>query len=392
MISVLLVNAGNYVYNLLLGRFLGPEMFAEAALLVTLLLVLSFLGMTFQLTMAKFAAQMPSEQWTSLRAKINKYALVLGCTLGILMVFGAPALQQLFHTESSFMFRVFGIGVPIYFLMSVNRGQFQGEEDYAKLSLSYQMEMWGRLVITFIILVLFGKEYGTLVAIGIVASLFLGLFPSKRINLRSKDFIKFEDHSLDNVKKFMWITAGYELTQIIINNSDILLVKHFFSAEEAGLYASLALIGRVVYFVAWMFVMLLLPAVVKLKKNGQETAPVLFKYVGYIGMLSGIIVLACAIFPQLIITVLFGKAYVGMASLLWQYALATSLFAVANIFTYYFLSLDKYTPIWFSAIFGISQIVLVVFFHHSLAIVVQLQIVAMLALLVIQLLYFVANR
>ncbi|RDY58430.1 sugar isomerase [Flagellimonas nanhaiensis] len=392
MISVLVVNAGNYLYNLLLGRFLGPEVFAEAALLVTLLLVLSFLGMTFQLAMAKFTAQLPSNQWEAFRARINKYALLLGCAMGALLVFGAPALQQLFHTESAFMFRIFGIGVPIYFLMSVNRGQFQGEEDYAKLSLSYQLEMWGRLIITFLVLVLFGKEYGTLVAIGIVASLFLGLFPMKRINLGLRDIIKIDKHNLDLVKKFMWITACYELTQIIINNSDILLVKHFFSPEEAGLYASLALIGRVVYFVAWMFVMLLLPTVVKLKKNGEETSPVLFKYVGYISMLSSVIVLACAIFPKLIITILFGEAYVGMAGLLWQYALATSLFAIANIFTYYFLSLEKYTPIWFSAIFGVSQIVLVIFFHSSLAFVVQLQIVVMLALLVTQLLYFVANR
>ena len=56
----------------------------------------------------------------------------------------------------------------------------------------------------------------------------------------------------------MGLTACYELTQIIINNSDILLVKHYFDMLDAGLYASLALIGRVVYFVAWMFVMLLL--------------------------------------------------------------------------------------------------------------------------------------
>ena len=37
MISVLVVNGGNYIYNLLLGRILGPEAFAEAALLITLL-------------------------------------------------------------------------------------------------------------------------------------------------------------------------------------------------------------------------------------------------------------------------------------------------------------------------------------------------------------------
>ena len=85
---------------------------------------------------------------------------------------------------------------------------------------------------------------------------------------------------------------------------------------------------------------------------------------------------------------LFGQDYISMAHLLWQYALATSLFAVSNIFAYYFLSLDQYKPVLFSGIIGLSQIILVAFFHDSLAIVVQVQIIAMIALLITQFIYF----
>ena len=53
------------------------------------------------------------------------------------------------------------------------------------------------------------------------------------------------------------------------------MVKHYFGPNDAGLYASLALIGRVVYFVAWMFVMLLLPSVVQKEKDGESTTPCL---------------------------------------------------------------------------------------------------------------------
>ncbi|GAL74118.1 capsular polysaccharide biosynthesis protein [Nonlabens ulvanivorans] len=55
MLSVLVVNGGNYIYNLVLGRLLGPAQFADAAILITFLLVLSFLAMTFQLVTAKYA-------------------------------------------------------------------------------------------------------------------------------------------------------------------------------------------------------------------------------------------------------------------------------------------------------------------------------------------------
>jgi O-antigen/teichoic acid export membrane protein len=140
-----------------------------------------------------------------------------------------------------------------------------------------------------------------------------------------------------------------------------------------------------------MFVMLLLPTVVQLKKEGKETAPILFKYVGYIAAIASVIVLGCSLFPETAITLLFGKSYLAMAPLLWKYALATGMFAVSNIFAYYYLSLDKYIPVIISGVFGMLQMGLVVFFHESLEQVVHMQIIAMALLLSIQIACFVLD-
>lgn len=390
--SVLLVNGGNYIYNLLLGRLLGPEVFAEAALLITLLLVLSFVGMTFQLATAKFAVIFSGDQWLSFKNRIYKHASIFGVIAGVLIIFFSKNLQELFHTQSNSMFILFGIGVPLYFFMSVNRGVYQGKQDFKKLSITYQTEMWIRLSITLGLLLLVPLESSLLVALGISISFVFGLIPSDLKGISLKDKTKLLPENAKRVTKFMILTACYELTQIIINNSDILLVKHYFKAIDAGLYASLALIGRVVYFVAWMFVMLLLPTVVEKQKNGEPTAPTLFKYVTYISMLSALIVSSCYIVPEFIIQIMFGDAYLSMAGLLWQYALATSLFAIANIFAYYFLSLDHYVPVILSGMLGVSQVFLVVFFHESLAMVVQVQIIAMAILLAVQITYFLSKK
>ncbi len=386
--SVLLVNGGNYLYNLILGRLLGPEAFADAALLVTLLLVLSFLGMTFQLATAKFAVLFSEGQWAAFQNLMYRYAGIFGVLVALLLIFFSSDLQQLFHTTTPWMFRFFGLAIPLYFFMSVNRGKYQGRQEFAKLSITYQTEMWSRLLITLGLIVLVPSNAALLVAIGMALSFVFGLIPSnyKGVSLRKSRLL--HPTNKKRVSHFIVLTACYELTQIVINNSDVLLVKHYFDALDAGLYASLALIGRVVYFVAWMFVMLLLPTVVQKQKDGEPTAPILFKYVGYIGLLSLAIVTSCYLFPELIIKLMFGEAYLAMAPLLWLYALATSLFAISNIFAYYFLSLDHYLPILLSGILGLSQILLVVFFHSSLAMVVQVQIIAMVALLIAQLIYF----
>ncbi|WP_047244945.1 oligosaccharide flippase family protein [Maribacter thermophilus] len=392
MASVLLVNGGNYLYNLFLGRILGPEAFSEAALLITLLLVLSFLGMTFQLATAKFSVLFSNTDWLAFQQLIYRYALTFGIVIGALLFIFSGNLQEVFNTESDGLFKTFAMGVPLYFFMSVNRGKYQGVQDFKNLSVTYQAEMWSRLVITLLLLLSVPLQPAFLVSIGIAISFVFGLVPTNfKLSTLTKKITLPKAHK-KKVWNFLILTACYELTQIVINNSDILLVKHYFDASEAGLYSSLALIGRVVYFVAWMFVMLLLPTVVQKQKDGEATAPILIKYVSYIGVLSLSIVLCCAIFPKFIVELMFGEAYLSMAPLLWQYALATSLFAVSNIFAYYFLSLDKYIPVIISGLLGCTQVILIMFFHNSLFIVVQVQIIAMVALLVVQLLYFMHHQ
>jgi len=389
MLSVLAVNGGNYLYNLILGRVLGPAQFADAAVLITFLLVLSFVAMTFQLVTAKFSVVFENDTFKNFISKIYKSATIVGLGLGALIIVFANQLQALFNTSSSSMFTIFGIGVPLYFLMSVNRGVFQGKKEFKSLSITYQAEMLSRLIITLALIFLFDIQSSVVIAVGILISFGFGLVPFKFKNLNFKKTIAIEASQAKQVKSFFVITAFYELTQIIINNSDILLVKHYFDAYDAGLYASLALIGRIVYFVAWMFVMLLLPTVVQLKKEGQATAPILFKYVGYIAAIATAIVIGCALFPETAITILFGDSYLTMAPLLWKYALATGLFAISNIFAYYYLSLDRYIPVVISGVFGMLQMGLVIFFHDSLEQVVHMQIIAMVSLLVIQVIFFV---
>ncbi|WP_299114515.1 oligosaccharide flippase family protein [uncultured Winogradskyella sp.] len=388
MVSVLVVNGGNYLYNLILGRILGPAQFADAAVLITFLLVLSFIAMTFQLVTAKFSVLFEHSVFKSFITKVYQQALGVGVLLGLLIIVFASQLQEVFNTSSASMFVIFGCGVPLYFLMSVNRGTYQGKKAYKSLSITYQGEMLSRLFITLSIILLFGIKSSWVIATGILLSFVFGLFPFKVKQISFNKLLPLEKTYSKQIKRFFLLTAFYELTQIIINNSDILLVKHYFESYEAGLYASLALIGRIVYFIAWMFVMLLLPAVVELQKEGKETATVLFKYVGYITAISAIIVSVCLSCPEFIIKLLFGEAYIAMAPLLWKYAIATSMFAISNIFAYYYLSLDKYVPVIISGVFGMLQMVLVVFFHDSLGEVVHMQIVAMALLLVIQLLFF----
>ena len=113
MFSMLLVNGGNYLYNLILGRVLGPSAFSETALIVTFLLILSFVGMTFQVVTTKFYVITSVENQTSLVKLISKYALFIGVIIGAFLIGFQTSLQSFFKISFDYMFSFFVVLVSI---------------------------------------------------------------------------------------------------------------------------------------------------------------------------------------------------------------------------------------------------------------------------------------
>ena len=90
MISMTVVNAGNYVYNLIMGRWLGPSLFADLSLIVTLLLIVTFITAPIQMTTARYSAIHTADgdlkALASIRRFIWRVAASLGLTLTVLFV------------------------------------------------------------------------------------------------------------------------------------------------------------------------------------------------------------------------------------------------------------------------------------------------------------------
>lgn len=384
-ISNLLVNAGNYGINLLLGRWLGPAEFSEVSLLVTFLLMLSFWALAFQLTSAKYIAEYLVEnkhnELYNFSNWFKKLSVLVGIGLASLLISLSIFWKEFFQIRSSSVLIIFGLGMPLYLLMSVNRGILQGQNNYRKLALTFQVEMWTRLVGS-IILVKIG--YGVNgVAWGLTLSIFASwVFSNPSIEKFST--IPFSDQKIIH---FFFIVLFYECSQILINNSDTIVVKHFFSPTDAGLYAALALIGRIVYFGTWTVVTMLFPLVIKLEKEGKDHSKYFLGGLCVVGGIAGIITIACYVMPEVIVNILFGEKYISIAPLLWLYALATALFALVNVFVYYNMSLDKRLPVWLTMMGGVLQILLIYTFHHTFEQVIRIQIYLMSGLLLIMIFY-----
>ena len=157
-----------------------------------------------------------NKTFDSFISKIYKHALLVGVLLGIIIIVFAKQLQALFNTSSSAMFVVFGLGVPLYFLMSVNRGVFQGRKSLKNLSITYQGEMLSRLIITLGLIFLFNIHSSIVIAIGIIISFVFGLFPFKLKYFRLKTKAAIDADKRKAIRNFFVITASVSYTHLTL--------------------------------------------------------------------------------------------------------------------------------------------------------------------------------
>lgn len=389
LISTTIVNAGNYLYNLILGRWLGPAAFSDLSLIVTLMLMVTFVTVTLQMTAAKFAAgyeaRGDSAEIRGLHRWLSTWAWGSGIVLALLLALGSPLWQRLFSTESPWPFVILALGIPVYFVQGIDRGVLQGQISFVRLAVTYQVEMWARLAFG-LLLVAMGFS-----VIGATAGITLSFVATWLVSRRVTDSLG-PDGTLSkseqrNVMVFAWPVIVANVSQILINNSDIILVKRFFEPELAGEYAALALIGRIVFFATWSVVVTLFPIVAQRHETGEPHRMLLWTGLGLVLGVSAVIVGATIVMPTWIVTVLFGEAYLAIAPLLWLYAIATMLYALANVVINYRLSAENRLGTYIAVVAGVAQVGGVALFHASQRQVVIVQIIIMGTLLAILLIW-----
>jgi len=382
MISMTVVNAGNYIYNLIMGRWLGPSLFADLSLIVTLLLIVTFLTAPVQMTAARYSAIHTADGDTKTLASLRRFiwfvALGLGLALAVFFVAFSKVLQNFFHTQSFLSFIIFGAALPFAMLQSVERGILQGRTNFKILAISYQVEMWSRLLVSIGLVALGFSVDGAVAGISL-SFLFTWLVAKSAVHGLDTKEIPSMDMRL-GLLAFAAPVLVSQLGQILINNSDVILVKRYFETSDAGQYAALALIGRIVFFATWSVVTTMFPIVAQKQKMGEPHTHLLWISLGIVLGVSAPVVLLTFAAPEFVVRILFGEKYLGVAPLLWLYALATSLYAMANVVINYRLSLGMGRETGFAVAAGIAQVVGIILFHRTLAQVVFVQLAVMAAL------------
>lgn len=170
------------------------------------------------------------------------------------------------------------------------------------------------------------------------------------------------------------------LTSII--STDLVLVKHLFNSSEAGIYAGLSLIGKVIFFFTAPIGVVMFPLMARRHTDQKGDGKLVPLSLILVALASFGITIFYFLFPEFVISLfLKNKEYLIASPYLGLYGVFISLYSLCSIMMYYFLSIKKtwvYKPILLAAIL---QAVLIYNFHASFGVIIFISVMIMLALL-----------
>ena len=177
----------------------------------------------------------------------------------------------------------------------------------------------------------------------------------------------------------------------ILFNSDVILVKHFFSQEVSGIYSSLAIIGRILFFGSSSISLVLFPIASEGHAKGEDTRHMFFQSLTLTSLLLIVGFLVFSLVPDFVIRILFGSSYLPASSYLAKFSIFMLFYTLVFLLTQYFLSTYKTRVGIFLALGAVFQVWLIWFRHGSLEVVVDNLIYVNAVLFVVLMGYYILN-
>jgi len=380
LLGSVLVAALNFGFNVSMARLLGPALFAQVAAMVTLLMLLSSVSLSFQMVCAKFVARnVTLDGRLAVFRDLRRSAWIVGVAIGLVFALARQPVADYLRMSDPRLLIVFAIGMAFYTPLGVKRGNLQGLCEFGALSRNYIFEAACKLAMA-VLLVALGYE-----VIGVVGAISASIIAAMLLpGVKAESALSYESGEVipASFREAMQAIVFF-IGQVIINNIDIILVKHFFTAELAGLYAAVALVGRVLYFAAWSIVSAMFPISAAAGKD-ENTKHVLLLPLLIVLAMSVAFIAVLGLFPGFIIHLVLGESFRSAEPLLSLYAAATGLYALAVVLMTYEMSRKIANTGWLQLLFSGALAFLISMFHSTLrqVIVVQVALMALMLLLV----------
>lgn len=388
----------NYLYYPVLGRLLSPAPFGEVQTLVSLFLQLAiFLGVLGNLTVNIVANYGDQPQGRRAMLELEKLALLISLLGLAVTVLIAPFLQRFFNFESSIPFIILAVAIVVSVPSTFRSAYLRGKKYFGLTSLAGLVAAAAKLLFSAVLIFVGLGTVGAMVGLVLaqLASFAYAALKARQVGfdqsllrglLRAPD-IKFIVPEL----KYAGLVLVCSLTVTVLYSIDIIAVKHYFDAHDAGLYAAIATVARIIFFLTTSIAQVLLPSV-KMSNHPKQNLAVLGKSLYLTIFVGGVALAVFFVAPRLVTGLLMGQEYTQYSYLLPRLSLVIFIVSILNLLMLYFMALRHYA-IGFVAIIGLAVTCgLVVMHHDSLQAIVDSMLVGTTILAVLLALWILVNE
>jgi O-antigen/teichoic acid export membrane protein len=386
---IMLVSSGfvgglNLLYNLGIAHHLGAGGFGHASAVYTVLMLLSSVHLSFQLLCSKFVARSDSlPEQIAIYRYFHRRAWLYGCGVGLALFYSRSLISTYLNLPTTNYVIMLAVATIFFIPLGARRGLMQGLYDFRHLASNFVLEGIVKVCGAFWFLGLGWGVSGVIAAV--VASIALAYVFSRP----HRDLVSDARASLllpaalgEGLQASLFFVG-----QVVINNLDIILVKHFFAATEAGVYAAVALVGRVVYVLSWSVVSSMFPFSAGARSEERDARAVLGTALTLVIVISGLFTFAVWGAPARVWHILLGSGFPlnqggSYRALLVLYAATTGIYSLGVVLMSYEISRKIGNVSWVQLGFSGAIIVGINLFHSTLHDVILVQTVLMMALLV----------
>jgi len=375
----------SYLYHLLMGRMLGPESYGTLASLISVAYILGVPMSTISLTVVKFVSQLRGEgrpaaiiyfcRW------MNRKALIFSLIGGLAFWGVSPWVASFLHLEDATLLIIVVLGSLLGIFLSINLSILQGFLRFGWCVAAGIINIASKLV-SALLLVRFGFQvFGATLAmlLGTVSGYFVSLLPIRGTigEVGGEDVVETKDVFAYASPVFFSFAAFASLY-----TTDIVLAKHFLSAQEAGFYSALAVLGKIIFFAAGPIITAVFPMISERYAKKQPYLDLFKLSLGLVGLICVGGSLAYSLLPRLMVRLLFGDDYLPAAQHLWLFAIFLSLYSLTYLLVNSYLSIKRVKVVFLPVVAAILQVVLILIFHQTVAQVALMSVISLTLLLV----------
>ena len=363
-----LVNVGNLSFNLIFSRWMGPELFGDLTLLLTLKLALLGVLGAFQSAISQLVAATPAAGQDRLKrilAVLNKSALVFGFVVLPLAIFAlyVSDTRLFFGVNNERTLLLLLVSLPFAASLSILRGVALGALYVRGIVRSAIVEMGVRLIFAILAwqlgLGLVGVVLAIVLSIGAGWLVLTDLLPKpSRI---PSNFARF---SVDMGLKALPFGVLY-FAQVLALDGDIFIAKAILPSEDAGLVAALLLFQRIQFFACFALASILLPSVISAARGHQKLLPSLAPILGLFGLTALIFLALVKLYPDVLIRLLVGADYAAASEGLMLAAVSAVAFTLSFLIATFLAAIGDRRGIWITALVAVAQLGIMLAFTND---------------------------